>query len=70
MPSYASGVGLQQLHGVASRVDPSATAFPHRAEQYDFLISSQWSEATDSDRNVQWTAALFEAMQPHLEESV
>jgi hypothetical protein len=70
MPSSASGVGLQQMHGVASRVAPSATAFPHRAEQYDFLILSQWSEATDSDRNVQWTRALFEAMQPHLEESV
>jgi hypothetical protein len=70
MPSSASGVGLQQMHGVASRVAPSATAFPHRVEQYDFLILSQWSDATDSDRNVQWTRALFEAMQPHLEESV
>jgi hypothetical protein len=69
-PSPASSVGLQQLHGMASRVAPSATAFPHRAEQYDFLILSQWSEATDSDRNLQWTRALFEAMQPHLEESV
>jgi hypothetical protein len=70
MPSSASGVGLQQLHGAASRVAPSATAFPHRAEQYDFLIGSQWSDATDSDRNIQWTRALFGAMQPHLEESV
>jgi hypothetical protein len=70
MPSSASGVGLQQMHGVASRVAPSATAFPHRAEQYDFLIGSQWSEATDSDRNVRWTHELFEAMEPHLEESV
>ena len=70
MPSSASGVGLQQMHGVASRVAPSATAFPHRAEQYDFLILSQWSDATDSDRNIEWTRALFQAMQPHLEESV
>jgi FAD/FMN-containing dehydrogenase len=70
MPSSASAVGLQQLHGVASRVAPSATAFPHRAEQYDFLVLSQWSKATDSDRNLQWTRALFEAMQPHLEASV
>ena len=70
MPSSASGVGLQQMHGVASRIAPSATAFPHRAEQYDFLILSQWSDATESDRNVEWTKALFQAMQPHLEESV
>ena len=70
MPSSASGVGLQQMHGVASRIAPSATAFPHRAEQYDFLVLSQWSDATDSDRNIEWTRALFQAMQPHLEESV
>jgi hypothetical protein len=70
MPSPASGVGLQQMHGSASRVAPSATAFPHRAEQYDFLIGSQWSDATDSKRNVEWTRALFEAMQPHLEQTV
>ena len=70
MPSTASGVGFQQMHGVASRVAPTDTAFPHRAEHYDFLILSQWSDATDSDRNVEWTRALFEAMRPHLEEAV
>jgi hypothetical protein len=70
MPSAASSIGLQQMHGVASRIPPSATAFPHRAEQYDFLILSQWSGATDSDRNIEWTTALFQAMQPHLEKSV
>jgi hypothetical protein len=70
MPSSASGVGMQLIHGVASRIATSATAFPHRAEQYDFLILSQWSDATDSDRNIEWTNALFQAMQPHLEKSV
>lgn len=70
MPSPASGVGLQQMHGAASRVAPSATAFAHRAEQYDFLILSQWSNETDTDRNVGWTKALFEAMRPQLDESV
>ena len=35
----ATGVGLQHMHGVASRIHPSATAFAHRAEQFDFLIS-------------------------------
>jgi hypothetical protein len=70
MPSVASGVGLQQMHGMASRVAPSATAFPHRAEQYDFLIVSQWAHPADSQRNIDWTRALFEAMEPHLENAV
>ncbi|WP_433782631.1 FAD-binding oxidoreductase [Actinomycetospora sp. CA-101289] len=70
MPSSLSGVGLQQMHGVASRVDPGATAFHHRAEQYDFLILSQWPEASETERNVDWSRALFEAMSPHLEDAV
>jgi FAD binding domain/Berberine and berberine like len=70
MPSSVSAVGLQRMSGIASRVPPTATAFAHRFAQYDFLILSQWYEAADSPRNVQWTEALFEAMQPHLEKSV
>jgi FAD/FMN-containing dehydrogenase len=64
MPSPISGVGLQQMHGAASRVDPAATAFPHRDEHYDFLILSQWADPTDSEENIRWTRELFEAMQP------
>jgi hypothetical protein len=70
MPSAASGVGLQQMHGAASRVAPSATAFPHRAEQFDFLVLSQWSDPAESGRNIDWTRELFEAMRPHLEDAV
>ena len=40
IPSPYTGIGLQQMAGVASRVDPAATAFAHRARQYDFLILS------------------------------
>jgi len=69
MPSPASGAGLHQMHGAASRVAPSATAFPHRAEQYDFLILSQWSDPADSPRNIEWTRALFAAMRPHHEDN-
>jgi FAD/FMN-containing dehydrogenase len=66
-PSPATGVALQQMHGAASRVDPAATAFPHRDEHYDFMILSQWSDPADSERNIQWTREFFEAMQPFLE---
>jgi FAD/FMN-containing dehydrogenase len=64
MPSEASGVGLQQLHGAAGRVDPTATAYPHRNNRYDCLILSQWPDPAESARNIAWTRELFEAMQP------
>jgi FAD/FMN-containing dehydrogenase len=70
MPSPISGVGLQQMHGAASRVDPAATAFPHRDEHYDFLILSQWADPTDSEENIRWTRRLFEEMEPFFEKGV
>ena len=70
MPSPTTGVGLQHMHGVASRIHPSATAFAHRAAQYDFLILSQWPDPTDTAPNIEWTRAFFAAMQPHLDNAV
>jgi FAD/FMN-containing dehydrogenase len=70
MPSPTTGVGLQQMHGAASRVDPVATAFPHRDEHYDLIILSQWTDPADSARNIEWTRAFFEAMQPFFERGV
>jgi FAD/FMN-containing dehydrogenase len=70
IPSPYTGIGLQQMTGVASRMDPRATAFAHRDRQYDFLILSQWEDPADSDRNIDWTRRCFEAMRPYLKEAV
>jgi FAD/FMN-containing dehydrogenase len=70
MPSPFSVVGMQQISGVASRVDPAATAFAHRAQQYDCSILSQWADPADTERNVTWTRAFFAAMEPFLERGV
>jgi FAD/FMN-containing dehydrogenase len=70
-PSPYTGIGLQQLHGAAARVDPSATAFPHRGgNRYDFLILSQWDDPADSADNIRWTRDFFAAMAPFLERGV
>ena len=64
MPSPASGIGMQQLHGAAARVGPAATAFPHRRSQGELLILAQWADPAETERNVGWARAFFEAMQP------
>jgi FAD/FMN-containing dehydrogenase len=69
-PSPYTGIGLQQMTGVASRVDSRATAFAHRDRQYDFLIVSQWEDPADADRNIAWTRRCFEAMSPYLKDAV
>ncbi|CCG04182.1 FAD-binding oxidoreductase [Blastococcus saxobsidens] len=70
MPLGFSGVGLQRLHGAAARVPTDATAFPHRAEQYDLLILAQWADPADTDRTIAWARGLFEALRPHLQDAV
>jgi FAD/FMN-containing dehydrogenase len=70
MPSPHSGTGLQQMCGAASRVDPAATAFAHRARHYDLNILSQWADPADAPRNMAWTRAFFAAMEPFLERAV
>ncbi len=52
------------MHGAASRVEPSATAFAHRAYQYDCLILAQWPDPQASAENIAWTRAFFEALEP------
>jgi hypothetical protein len=69
-PSPFTGVGFQQMSGVASRVPPTATAFPHRDRHYDFLILSQWEDPADTSRNTDWTRTLFDSMTPFLEQGV
>lgn len=58
------------MHGKASRVLPSATAFPHRSDHFDFSILSQWTDATATEANIKWTDELYRGLRPHVEESV
>lgn len=69
-PSPHTQIGLQQLHGAAARIPAAATAFPHRQEQWDCLMLSQWEAPEDDERNIEWTRALFAAMRPYLEPAV
>lgn len=70
MPPGASGIGLQGLRGVASRVAPDATAFPHRTPQDDFLILAQWDYNRDSANIIAWARDAYAGMRPHLEDAV
>jgi FAD/FMN-containing dehydrogenase len=65
-----SGIGFQHVHGVAARVDPAATAFPHRHAHHDFLILAQWTDPADAEPHIAWTRAFFEAMRPFTERAV
>jgi FAD/FMN-containing dehydrogenase len=63
-PSPMTGIALDHWHGAATRVAPTATAFPHRHEGYSLLILSQWRDPADTDRNIAWTRETYAAMRP------
>ena len=53
-------------NGAMSRVPESATAFGHRKWPFNFLVTSAWSDPSDTDRNITWTREFFDAMRPFL----
>src|SRR3989337_2243994 len=69
-PPRSPVYGSSRSPGPPRRVAPAATAFLHRDDHYDFLILSQWADPSDSEENIRWTRAFFEAMQPFFEKGV
>jgi hypothetical protein len=70
MPSVMSGIGLQQLHGAASRVSTSKTASPHRFEFWDVPILSQWEDPNESERDIRRARDAWAAPEPFSEHGV
>lgn len=69
VPSTMTGIFVDHLHGVATRVAPDATAFPHRQEAFSVLILGQWADPSDTDANISWVQETFELLQPHLSDA-
>jgi FAD/FMN-containing dehydrogenase len=63
---YSFGPFLEHWHGAATRVSPTDTAFPHRQYSYNFFVWSNWENPSESEKNIQWTRACWEAMRPFL----
>jgi FAD/FMN-containing dehydrogenase len=70
MPSAMSGIGLQHLHGAATRVGSAESAFPHRFDFWDVPILSQWSNPSESERNIAWARDTWSALQQFSEPGV
>ena len=41
-PSTMSGMVIEHFHGAVTRVDPTATAFPHRQPGYNLALIGEW----------------------------
>jgi FAD/FMN-containing dehydrogenase len=60
----------EHMHGAASRVGLTATAFAHRQYAHNFSIFSQWIDAGESEKNITWTRQCWDAMKPFMASGV
>lgn len=63
-PSPMGQIVVEHVHGAAARIDPRATAFPHRGTGYSLLVLSQWANPADTDRCVRWARESYAALEP------
>jgi len=55
------------MHGAATRISPTATAFAPRRAQWDFDAIGQWTDAVQSATHTAWVRALWTKLEPHLQ---
>jgi hypothetical protein len=66
VPSIMTGMVIEHFHGAVSRVDPSATAFPHRQPGFNLVILGEWLDAAETETNVAWVRDTYAALEPFM----
>lgn len=61
-PSVHSNVGVLQLGGAISEVDPTETAFVHRDAPFLFTVDAIWDDPAETESNLAWAAEIIEEM--------
>ena len=64
--SPLSLLGLFYVHGAATRVPTTATAFSARRPQWDFDIIGQWTDPAEAGGHIAWVKALWDRVEPNL----
>ncbi|MBN1362906.1 MAG: FAD-binding oxidoreductase [Sedimentisphaerales bacterium] len=63
-PSALSSLDVWFLGGAFGRVPPDKTAFARRDVPYVLGIEANWRESSQSDANIAWARAVYDAAQP------
>jgi urease accessory protein len=70
VPSPFSLAEIVLWGGAAARVDDDDTAFGQRDGRFLFNAISMWEDPAETEVNVAWSRAFYEAMQPYATEGV
>ena len=63
VPSPMAGIVIEHVHGAATRVGVTETAFPHRHDGYNLVFLTQWTDPADTARCIDWARESYNAMQ-------
>jgi FAD/FMN-containing dehydrogenase len=70
LPSPFTTVFFEWMGGQIARVDPDATAFPHRDATVSFTVAPKWTDPADDDAMIDWARRFFEATTPYATDDV
>ncbi len=65
-PTSSCFLVVEHFHGAATRVDPTATAFPHRAPGFNLIIIAQWTVPEDAQACTTWARDTFDSLRDHM----
>jgi FAD/FMN-containing dehydrogenase len=65
MPGEECEILLPHMEGAPSRIQPDATAFPHRNTPFLLNIHARWQHVEEDDRCITWATELHEATKPY-----
>jgi FAD/FMN-containing dehydrogenase len=65
LPGEFTTVYFEPMGGAIGRVDPAATAFPHRRAAFGLHVFPGWRSAADDEANMAWANAFFAEIVPH-----
>ena len=65
-PTPMGQLMLEHFHGAATRVPVTETAYALRAEGYNTLIVSEWTDPAQTDACIAWGRETYTAIQPHV----
>jgi FAD/FMN-containing dehydrogenase len=65
-PTTSCFLVIEHYHGAATRIDATATGFPHRAPGYNLIIIGEWTDPAQTDECIAWTRATYDALRPHM----
>jgi FAD/FMN-containing dehydrogenase len=65
-PSELCALVVEDFHGAVTRVDPTATAYPHREPGFNLFLISQWTDPARTDMGIAWARETFDALSPYM----